>query len=125
MLRLESPFKGHYRQVRHDTELGGIALSGGDLLFLLWSSANRDPLEYDDADELRLDRKYASSHIAFGRGLHFCLGAPLARLEARCAIGTLLARTTSFRLDPDAPPAWQPSVFVRRHTELHLQLELA
>ncbi len=124
VLRLESPFKGHYRQVRHDTELGGMALSGGDLLFLLWSSANRDPLEYDDADELRLDRKYASSHIAFGRGLHFCLGAPLARLEARCAIGTLLARTTSFRLDPDAPPAWQPSVFVRRHTELHLQLEL-
>ena len=89
VLRLESPFRGHYRHVRHDTELGGVPLAGGDHLFLLWSSANRDPLEHEDADELRLDRKYASSHLAFGRGLHFCLGAPLARLEARCAIDSL------------------------------------
>jgi len=125
VLRLESPFKGHYRHVRHDTELGGVPLEGGDHLFLLWSAANRDPLEHDDADELRLDRKYASYHLAFGRGLHFCLGAPLARLEARCAIEALLGGTTSFRLDPDTPPAWQPSVFVRRHAELHLQLEIA
>ncbi len=124
VLRLESPFRGHYRHVRHDTELGGVPLAGGDHLFLLWSSANRDPLEHEDADELRLDRKYASYHLAFGRGLHFCLGAPLARLEARCAIEALLARTMSFRLDPDTPPVWQPSVFVRRHAELHLELEL-
>ncbi len=122
VLRLESPFRGHYRHVRHATELGGVPLAGGDHLFLLWSAANRDPLEHEHADEVRLDRRFASHHLAFGRGLHFCLGAPLARLEARCAIESLLASTTSFRLDPDMPPVWQPSVFVRRHAELHLEL---
>jgi cytochrome P450 family 144 len=124
VLRLESPFRGHYRHVRHDTELGGVPLAAGDHLFLLWSAANRDPLEHEDADDVRLDRRFATYHLAFGRGLHFCVGAPLARMEARCAIEALLARTTSFRLDPEQPPAWQPSVFVRRHAELHLDLEL-
>ncbi len=122
VLRLESPFRGHYRHVRHATELGGMPLAGGDHLFLLWSAANRDPLEHEHADDVRLDRRFASQHLAFGRGLHFCVGAPLARVEARCAIETLLASTTSFRLDPDRRPIWQPSVFVRRHAELHLEL---
>jgi cytochrome P450 len=125
VLRLESPFRGHYRHVRRDTELGGVPLEAGDHLLLLWAAANRDPAEFEDPDELRLDRRLSTHHFAFGRGLHFCLGAPLARLEARCAIEALVTRTTSFRLDPGATPAWQPSVFVRRHAELRLQLDLA
>ena len=125
VLRLESPFRGHYRHVRHDTELGGVPLAAGDHLLLLWSAANRDPAEFDDPDELLLDRRLSTHHLAFGRGLHFCLGAPLARLEARCAIEALLTRTRSFRLDRTKPPSWQPSVFVRRHAELWLELEPA
>jgi cytochrome P450 family 144 len=125
VLRLESPFRGHYRHVRRDTELGGVPLRAGDHLMLLWAAANRDPAEFEDPDDLRLDRRLSTHHLAFGRGLHFCLGAPLARLEARCAIEALVTRTTSFRLDPGATPTWQPSVFVRRHAELRLQLELA
>jgi cytochrome P450 len=124
VVRLESPFKGHYRHVRRDTELGGVPLVAGDHLLLLWAAANRDPEEFEDPDTLRLDRRFSTHHVAFGRGLHFCLGAPLARLEARCAIEALVTRTKSFRLDASAPPKWQPSVFVRRHAELHLQLEL-
>jgi cytochrome P450 family 144 len=123
VLRLESPFRGHYRHVRRDTELGGVALTAGDHLLLLWAAANRDPAEFDSPDELRLDRRLSTHHLAFGRGLHFCLGAPLARLEARCAIEALVTRTKSFRLDPSSTPAWQPSLFVRRHAELRLQLE--
>lgn len=125
VLRFESPFRGHYRHVRRDSVLGDAKLAGGDHLFLLWGSANRDPSQFDQPDEVLLDRKLSSNHFAFGRGLHFCLGAPLARLEARCAVGTLLTRTTSFRLVPDVPPSWQPSVAVRRHSSLHLQLDLA
>ena len=121
VLRLESPFRGHYRHVRRDTELGGVPLMAGDHLLLLWAAANRDPQEFDP-DELRLDRRLSTHHVAFGRGLHFCLGAPLARLEARCAIEALVTRTKSFRLDPNESPAWQPSLFVRRHAELRLEL---
>jgi cytochrome P450 len=124
VLRLESPFRGHYRHVRRDTTLGGVELAEGDHLLLLWAAANRDPSEFDDPDHLRLDRRLSTHHLAFGRGLHFCLGAPLARLEARCAIEALVTRTKSFRLDPSAMPSWQPSIFVRRHAELRLELEL-
>ena len=124
VLRLESPFRGHYRHVRRATELGGVALEEGDHLFLLWSAANRDPAEFDAPDELRLDRRLTTHHAAFGRGLHFCLGAPLARLEARCAIDALVTRTRAFGLASDAPPRWQPSVFVRRHDALPLHLDL-
>ncbi|HEY8216429.1 MAG TPA: cytochrome P450 [Acidimicrobiia bacterium] len=123
VLRLESPFRGHYRHIRHDTELGGEALAAGDHLLLLWAAANRDPKEFEAPDDLRLDRRLSTHHLAFGRGLHFCLGAPLARLEAHCAVEALLTRTTSFGLDPDASPVWQPSLFVRRHAELWLEIE--
>ena len=59
-------------------------------------------------------------HLAFGRGTHFCVGARLARLEARVILEELLARTVSFSLDPQQPPRYANSIFVRRHVELGL-----
>jgi cytochrome P450 len=91
VLRLESPFRGHYRHVRRPTTLGGVDLAQDDHLVLLWGSANRDESEFDGADQLRLDR-VGSKHLAFGRGIHFCVGAPLARLEAHSAVAQLLSR---------------------------------
>jgi len=124
-VRLESPFRGHYRRARVDTTLGGVTIPAGATVFLLWAAANRDPAEFDRPDEVVLDRAQPRSHIGFGRGIHFCVGAPLARLEAKVVLEKLLARTSSFRLDPDRPPAYVHSVFVRRHQHLHLVVDWA
>ena len=67
-VRLESPFRGHYRQVKRDCELGGVTLTAGTTVFLLWSSANRDPAEHDRPDEVVLNRRIPRSHLAFGPG---------------------------------------------------------
>jgi len=120
VLRLESPFTGHYRYVRRDTELGGVPLAAGDSLLLLWSSANRDPAHVDEPDTLRLDRPNPRDHLGFGRGIHHCVGAPLARMEARVTLEELLLGTERFGLDPQRPPAYVSSVFVRRHAHLDL-----
>lgn len=123
VLRLEAPFKGHYRVARRPTGLGGVTIAEGSSLFLAWSSANRDPAHFDSPDELRLDRANPRDHLGFGRGIHHCVGAPLARMEARVALEELLVATTGFTLDPALPPAYVNSMFVRRHAHLDLLVE--
>ena len=123
VVRMESPFRGHYRHVLADTELGGVDLAGGSHLLLLWGSANRDPAAFEAPDELRLDRPSGKAHLGFGRGDHFCLGAALARLEAKTALTRLLSETRSIRATE--PPAWIPSVMVRRLQKLPLEVEVA
>ncbi|GMU77503.1 MAG: putative cytochrome P450 [Acidimicrobiia bacterium] len=120
--RLESPFKGHYRTVRRATQLAGVSLDAGATLILCWGAANRDATHFDHADDVRLDRPSPRDHLAFGRGIHHCVGAPLARMEARVALEELLARTSFFALDPQRPPAYVPSILVRRHAHLDLVL---
>jgi cytochrome P450 len=123
VLRLESSFRGHYRHVRRDTQLGGVELLQGSRIFLLWAAVNRDPENFANPDAVELDRPGLREHMAFGRGTHFCVGARLARLEARIILEELLARTHSFRLDPLQPPRYLSSIFVRRHAELGLIVE--
>ncbi|OQQ31494.1 cytochrome [Prescottella equi] len=122
-LRLESPFRGHHRHVVADTTLGGIPLPAGSHLLLLWGAANRDPAAFADPDTVRLDRPNLKGHLAFGRGIHFCVGSALARTEALAALTTLLERTTSFTI-ADGGAEWVPSLMVRRHRLLRLELNL-
>jgi cytochrome P450 len=121
-LRLEPPFRYHMRTVARDTTLGPVGLQGGDTMLLLWGAANRDPAEYERPDDVDLHRAVPRRHLAFGRGIHHCVGAPLARVEARTVIGMLLERTTSITLDPDQPARWANSLMVRRHDHLPLRL---
>jgi cytochrome P450 len=124
VLRVESPFNGHYRAVRRACELGGVKLEAGDRLLLLWSAANRDPAAFDDPEKIDLERRAPRAHLGFGRGVHFCVGAPLARLEARVVLEELLARTR--RIGGAAPgraPAYVPSIFMHRLAHLDLELE--
>ncbi|MFD6394478.1 cytochrome P450 [Nocardia sp. NPDC060259] len=121
-LRVESPFRGHHRHVVADTELAGVELPAGSHLLLLWGAANRDPAMFGDPDVVDLERPRGRAHAAFGAGAHFCIGSALARLEATAAITLLLERTERFTLVEDAPPRWVPSLFVRRHASLPLDV---
>lgn len=100
-LRLESPFRGHFRHVVADTTLGDTHLPAGSHVYLMWRVANRDPEHFDAAPTVDLDRAAArsghGSHLAFGKGLHLCVGAGLARLQGRLAVARLLDATTEFR----------------------------
>lgn len=120
--RLETPFKFHYRSVQCKTELCGTALDEGDVLLLCWAAANRDPQRWQDPDDLRLDRPRPERHLGFGHGIHYCVGAPLARLEVKVALEELLAGTAQLRLDETRPPAHVPSIMVRRLAHLHLRV---
>jgi cytochrome P450 len=123
-LRYDPPFRGHYRVLTRDTELGGKTLPAGSHLVLVWPAANRDVAVYDDPDRIRLNRPNPRSHVGFGWGIHLCLGAPLARVEAKVAIETLLARTRRFSVDTDQLPLrYHPSLIVRRLASLPLVLE--
>jgi cytochrome P450 len=124
--RIEPPFRGHYRAVTHDVELEGKKLPAGSHLVLMWGAANRDERAYDHPDEVRLDRPNPRHHVGFGWGIHLCVGAPLARVEAKVAIETLLTRTRRFAIDPAAPPLrYHMSLMVRRLVSLPLLLDLA
>ena len=102
-LRYDSPVQGLPRRVMRETELAGTKLCDGDLLLVLFASANRDEQRFRDPDLFDLDRR-ERDHVAFGHGIHFCLGAALARLETRIAFETLLSRCKNLRLaDPDVP----------------------
>jgi cytochrome P450 len=119
-LRLEPPFRAHHRHVLRDTELAGAALPADSRVLLLWGAANRDPAQFDAPEEFRLDRSTGKGHMTFGKGLHFCLGAPLARLEAATVLRLLLDRTTWFEAAAVGP--WLPSVLARRREYLQLSV---
>jgi cytochrome P450 len=86
-----------------DTELGGVALPAGTTLFVLFGSANRDEAAYEHADTMDPERPHVQQHLAFGRGPHYCIGAPLARLEATIALNTLARRYARIEVvNPDA-----------------------
>jgi cytochrome P450 family 144 len=121
VLRYEPPFRGHYRHVVNDTELCGVELPAGSRLLLLWGAANRDPAQFDDPQQFRLDRAAGKGHITFGKGTHFCVGAALARLEAKTVLGHLLERTSNVEV-ADAGH-WLPSLLVRRLETLQLDCE--
>jgi cytochrome P450 len=121
--RLESSFRGHYRLVKRSTRLGDVKLRSGDRLMLLWGAVNRDPSLFKNPDVVDLDRPNLREHVAFGRGIHFCVGARLARLEARVILEEWLARTRAFSLDPGCPPQYVRSIQVRRHLSLGVVVE--
>jgi cytochrome P450 len=119
-LRFESPFRGHYRHVVKDTTLAGVELPADSRLLLVWGAANRDPEHFDTPEEFRLDRSALKGHVAFGKGAHFCVGTPLARLEARGVLQTLLEQTTW--IEAAEVGRWLPSILVRRLERLELDL---
>jgi cytochrome P450 len=107
------------RFMTKDTELGGVTIPAGDLVLLCLGSANRDPAKFKSPDTLDI-RRDASGHVAFTHGMHYCLGAPLARLEGRIAIRALLDNCADLALASDEKPQWRVSTTLQGLTRLPL-----
>ena len=122
LLRLTSPVQGLARTTTQDVEVGGRMIPAGRRVLLLYASANRDPREFgDDADQLRVDRR-PRQIMSFSYGAHHCLGAAVARLQARVTLEELLARCPRFSVDADAA-AFASGHYVRRHQSLPFTAE--
>jgi cytochrome P450 len=115
-LRFESPIPLASRLAGEDMDLGGCSIRRGDAVWFCLAAANRDPAVFAAPDHLRIDRT-PNRQLAFGWGAHFCLGAPLARTEARLALDALLDRLANSRLEQPAP-AWHPRMGLRALREL-------
>ncbi|MCZ8380477.1 cytochrome P450 [Mycobacterium sp. CPCC 205372] len=131
-LRLESPTKVDFRLARKTTTLAGVHIPAGTVLMLCLGAANRDPRKFDEPNEFRLDRKNVREHIAFGRGIHTCAGAPLARVEGRITVHRLLDRMRDITIsESDHGPAgsrrygYEPTFLLRGLTELHIEFTQA
>ncbi|MEV5357333.1 cytochrome P450 [Streptomyces sp. NPDC052693] len=129
-LRTESPIKGDFRLSRRATTVGGVELPAGTTVMLLNGAANRDPRQFDDPAVFDVERSNARRHLAFGRGIHSCPGAPLARAEARVVIERLLDRTTDIRISEGVHGPvdarrydYVPTFILRGLTELHLEFD--
>ena len=105
-LRYDPPVQALSRQATTEVDVGGVTIDAGARVYVLYASANRDATHFDRPDELVIDRE-PGDHIAFGNGIHFCLGAALARLEGQVAYETLLGRARSIR--PAGPMVRKPT----------------
>jgi cytochrome P450 len=105
LLRYDNPVQIVWRRADADIEIDGKRLQQGQMVNLMLGAANHDPAVFPEPDRLDL-RRHESRQLGFGMGMHFCLGAPLARLEGEIALGTLLRRLPDLVLD-DAPLVWQ------------------
>jgi cytochrome P450 len=112
ILRLESPAQGLFRVTTRAVSLGGVELPAGARLMVHYGSANRDERVFSCPAEYDPRREGLGKHLAFGKGVHFCIGAPLARLELGIALPLLLGRLPGLRL-ADGPLAWEPIFFAR------------
>jgi len=119
MLRYDAPTQRAHRIAAEDIEWAGQRIRQGDFVQLLLGSANRDPQQFEKPDQFDVLRTN-HRHVSFGMGAHFCPGAPLARLEAQIAIGTLLRRLPNLRLDPDETIEWSSNNFFRGLQRLQL-----
>jgi cytochrome P450 len=122
LLRIASPAASVTRVARADMVLGGKTIRAGDRLFLMINAANRDPAVFPDPDRLNLDRD-PNPHIAFGYGPHYCVGAPLARLEGQIAFDRLLARLDDIRIT-EATLDWSDNLVLRGVKKLPLSFRV-
>lgn len=112
ILRLESPVQGLFRIATEATTIGEAAIAAGDNVLVFFAAANRDPAAFPDPDRIDLDRPNRPPHLAFGYGVHYCIGALLGATEIAIAVRALLDRFTTITV-PSQPPAYIPMLILR------------
>src|SRR6202008_5009411 len=127
MLRIESPIKPISGRAGRPPRMGEIDVKAGTSVLVMNGAANRDPRRFEEPSEFRLGRPNILQHMAFGRGIHTCPGAPIARAEVRVSLERILDRMADIRLsEAEHGPAgarrleWDPTFLFRRLKELHL-----
>jgi cytochrome P450 len=127
-LRFDSPTKVDFRLARTTTTIGDVEIKAGTIVMLCLAGANRDPRKFENPNEFRLDRTNLHDHVAFGRGLHTCAGAPLARVEGRVTLNRLLDRMQDFQISEvshgpvgDRSYRYDPSFLLRGLSELNIE----
>ncbi len=121
-LRMSSPNQGLFRLVTRDTELEGVAIPAGSRVWVMFGSANRDERVFPDPDRFAPDRESLKEHVAFGKGHHFCIGAPLSRLEGTVAVEVLSQRLESIAFSDGNTFEYEPSFILRGLAALDLDL---
>lgn len=121
VLRYECPIQNISRGVIEEIEVGGVAIKRGQRVVLAVGAANRDPQQFPEPERFDI-RREPNRHIAFGHGIHFCLGAQLARLEGQIALGELVRRFPRLRRAAGRPTLWKPLSLVREMQALHVEL---
>ncbi len=124
LLRFESPLQmSTPRYAAEHVVLDAETIGAGEMVFVGLGEANRDAAQFAEPDTLDVRRENAGQHVAFGHGIHFCVGAPLARLEGEIAIGTLARHYPQARYDDTmGPPAWEPGFVMRSLSALPVVL---
>jgi hypothetical protein len=129
VLRLEGSTKMTARLARKDTHIGELKVPAGTTVMLALSAANRDPRRWENPQEFALDRPKIKEHLAFGRGAHVCVGAPLARTEVRIVLEKFLEHTSKIDFDEDKHGPrqnrnfdYEASFIIRGLAELHIKL---
>lgn len=125
VLRLDTPTAGMWRVVMRDCELGGYQFKGGSMVMLRYASANRDPAKYPDPDKFDVERSNARTHLAFGKGIHMCVGNMLSRKEMTVAFTALLARLDDIRLKEGAELKVSPNLLLRGFVEVPITFRKA
>ena len=126
VLRLATPTQGMFRVVTKDTEVAGCPVKAGEWLVLSYAAANRDVAVFgNDPDAFDPDRPDLKDHLAFGKGIHFCLGAPLSRVEMQVAFELLARRLSSIELLESNDFAYHPSFMLRGLKKLDVRIRLA
>src|ERR1700687_1808330 len=122
MLRCDAPVQATMRYIRQDTDIAGTTVAAGSLIFVLLAAVNRDPAPFSAPETFDVAGT-PNHHLALGEGIHFCIGAPLARMEGAIAIGSLLERFKRIRpATPEGPLEEQGAVFLRRLASLPLEV---
>ena len=122
MCRYDSPVQSVFRTAKEAVEIGGTPIEKGSGIFLMLGSANRDSAKFERPDSFDITRE-DNDHVSFGEGIHYCLGAPLARLEAGIAFGAMLNRFPKLKLDGDPSLDYKTSFFVRSLKSLPMVAE--
>lgn len=123
-LRLETPTYSMWRNATRDTTLNGVDIPKGAKLMIRFGSGNRDEKHFECPHQLQLDRKSKSKHLAFSKGIHNCIGAPLARAELNISFEAIITRLSNIRLDESkAAPGYLPNLQLRGLDQLNIAFD--